>query len=109
MPHSQDSEASFRDDVVEPWLRERHPDAEIDEEHWVSETGAFADYWVDLDTVILAVEVGNDGSIRDECAQAFEYAGNDDRAVPVVIVPEGHSEPAVVQLFRALGVVIHEL
>lgn len=100
-------EDAFRDQVVIPWLREQHPDADLETERWVDRTGAFCDIWADLGTHILAIEVGNnDSSIRSEAAQAMEYAGDSPVAVPAVIVPVGHGEPEVVELFEERGVLI---
>ena len=103
------SEAAFQDRVVVPWIREQHPEADIETNRYLDhvENGAYADVWVDLGTHSLAVEVGNnDSTIRSEAAQAVEYAGYSPTAVPVVVVPVGHADPAVVDIFDARGVMI---
>jgi len=100
-------EDEFRDQVVVPWLREQHPDADFELERWVDRSGAFCDIWADLGTHHLAIEVGaNDSTIRSEAAQAMEYAADAPTAVPVVIVPVGHGEPEVVNIFEERGVLI---
>lgn len=108
------SEAEFADEYALPWLETHYPNASIERQHWVGGTGAFADAWVRIGdgmhpAVILAVEIGNDRGVRNDCAQAIEYAGNHDRAVPYVIIPAYHAEHSVVDVFRNRGVVIVEL
>lgn len=101
------SEEQFRDQVVVPWLREQHPDADLELEKWVDRSGAFCDVWLDLGTHFLAIEVGaNDSTVREEAAQAIEYAADRPTAVPVVIVPVGHGESEVVDIFEERGVLI---
>lgn len=101
------SEERFRDEVVIPWIREHHPDADLELERWVDRSGAFCDIWVSLSTHSLAIEVGNnDSTVREEAAQAMEYAADSPTAVPVVIVPVGHGEPEVVRIFEERGVMI---
>lgn len=107
MPHIP--EFQFRDEVVVPWLREQHPDAGIETERYLDhlEHGGFADVWVDLGTHSLAVEVGNNEStVGAEAQQAIKYADYSPTAVPVVIVPVGHADPAVVDIFEGRGVLV---
>jgi len=95
------SEDEFHDRVVGPRLRDRFGADAVEHEKYLDGTGAFADYWVDLDVVVLAVEVENDAdAVRSGVAQALEYAQNDDRAVPVVITPEGRVEQAQADQLR---------
>lgn len=110
MPHI--SEDEFRDTVVVPWLREQHPDAGIETERYLDHLvhGGFADVWVDLNTHSLAVEVGNNEStVGAEAQQAIKYAGYSPTAVPVVIIPVGHADPAVVDIFEGRGVLVFML
>lgn len=105
-----DSERQFRDEYVVPWLRERHPHADMELERWVERTGAFCDIWLDLGTHILAIEVGRkDRNIRGEAAQAQEYAAEHPDAVPVVVVPKGHREREVKHVFQERGVLVWEV
>lgn len=61
----------------------------------------YPDFWVHVGDVRLAIEVENDaGSIRAGTAQAREYAKSDPRAVPVVYVPESHTQNAAVDFWR---------
>lgn len=100
MTHESEREYA---DAVEEHLVDLFGRRAVDREHYVSDTGAFADFWVDLGVVILAVEVENDeDSVRPGVAQALEYALNDPRAVPVVVTPPGHVEDAQVQAMRAI-------
>jgi len=81
----------------------------IERQKWLSGISGYADFWIELPEVTLAVEVENDtGSIRPGCAQAMEYASADSDAVPVLCVPEGHTESKVVEIFRGRGVLIKE-
>lgn len=109
------TERRFADEYALPWLRDRFPDASIETQRWVDATDGFVDAWVELPGdrvapgIVLAVEIGNDDSVRDECAQAVEYASNHARAVPYVIIPDRHADGAVVDVFRSRGVVVVEL
>jgi hypothetical protein len=118
-------EDKFTDDFVVPWLQTRFPHAAIDREKWLGNaddvdvtdpTNGYADVWIrtPCDTgvdpgIIAAVEVGNDDTVRDEVAQAVEYASVNDRAVPYVVIPADHADGGVVQTFRCRGVVVVEL
>lgn len=96
------SEAAFVESLQERFERQFGADA-IEREYWCDDTGCFADFWVDVGDLILAIEVENDeDSVRSGVAQALEYAANDPRAVPVVYVPAGHVERAQVQALRSV-------
>jgi len=95
------SEAKFHERVVGPRLRELFGVDAVEHEKYLDGTTAFADYWVDLGVVVLAIEVKNDAdAVRSGVAQALEYAQNDDRAVPVVVTPEGQVEQAQADQLR---------
>lgn len=95
------SEAHFTHHV-DRYLRALFGDGTVERQKWLPGTTAYADFWVDLGIVVLAIEVENDAdSVRNGVAQAFEYAANDPRAVPVVLVPSGHVEAAQVDALRA--------
>jgi len=101
------SEAEFRDSVVSPRLQSLFGAEAVEDEKYLDGTGAYADYWVDLDVVILAIEVENDAdSVRSGVAQALEYAQNDDRALPALITPEGHVEQAQADQLRDICPII---
>lgn len=101
-------ESAFVEGAVIPFLREHYRRAAITQEKWLGETGGFCDVWVESPPVILAVEVGTQ-AVRDECAQAVEYSTNHPAAAPVVILPEGHGDPATVRNWQRRGVVIETL
>lgn len=101
------SEAEFHDRVVTPRLQSRFGADAVEHEQYLEETTAYADYWVDLGVVILAIEVENDAdSVRSGVAQALEYAQNDDRAVPLVITVEGHVDAAQADQLRDICPII---
>lgn len=95
------SEKRFTEEIVIPWLKEQHPDAVIEQQHYIEDPRGFADLWVDVGSHILAVEVGNnDASIREESAQAIEYADDHPNARPMVIVPEDHGDRTSIRIWR---------
>jgi len=101
------SEAEFHDRVVGPRLQSLFGADAVEHEKYLDGTSAYADYWVNLGVVILAIEVENDAdSVRSGVAQALEYAQNDDRAVAVVITPEGHVEQAQADQLRDICPII---
>lgn len=115
----------FAEDFAVPWIHDRFPHAHIERQKWLGNTDrldvddptdGYADVWIrtpgdtDVDPgLIAAVEIGNDDTVRDECAQAVEYASANDRAVPYVIIPANHADQGVVETFRGRGVVVVEL
>ena len=103
------SEAEFQDQVVIPWIREQHPDAGIETNRYLDhvENGCYCDVWVDLGTHSLAMEVGNnDSTVGSEAQQAIEYADYSPTAIPVVMVPVGHTDPDVVSIWEGRGVLV---
>jgi len=95
------SEATFADRVVTPRLETLFGSDAVEHERYLDGTGGYADYWVDLGVVTLAIEVENDAdSVRSGVAQALEYAQNDDRALPAVITPEGCVDEAQADQLR---------
>lgn len=118
-------EDKFAEDFALSWLRGHFPNGTLRREEWLGDddkpfvdypTEGYADAWVTPDTtrkidpaVYLAVEIGNDDTVRDECAQAVEYASVHDRAVPYVIIPANHADENAVEAFRCRGVVVIEL
>ena len=95
------SEATFHTAVVQPRLEALFGVDAVEHEKYLGTTGSFADYWVDLDLFVLAIEVENDAdSVRSGVAQALEYAQNDDRALPAVITPEGCVDEAQADQLR---------
>lgn len=103
-------ERRFTDEYVIPYIREAHPDATIQTEYYISDPRGFADLWVSLGTHHLACEVGNnDSSIRDESAQAVQYAGDFPHALPAVFVPDDHGDTAAMEIWRSRGVLIREV
>lgn len=108
------SEEAFARDYGFPWLNDRFPSSTIEKQKYVTDPRGFVDAWVSIPApedpaLIAAVEIGNDESVRDECAQAIEYASHDDRAIPYVIIPANHASHDAVSIFRDRGVVIIEL
>lgn len=105
------SESEFTEDHVIPWLQETHPDARLVANHYLGdEPEGYADLWVDLGSHILAIEVGNNhASIREEAAQAQEYADHHPAAVPMVVVPEDHGSDTAIDHWRSRNVLIRLL
>lgn len=95
------SERDFIEGYAIPWLKEQHPNATIERNRYIEDPRGFADLWVHIGSHILAVEVGNnDASIREEAAQAIEYAADQPNARPMVIVPDGHGERTSIRIWR---------
>lgn len=68
---------------------------------YLKETGRYADWWVDLDVVILAIEVENDWEAAIKgVGQAILYSKHSEKAIPLVIIPPGHIEEPEATMLR---------
>lgn len=89
---THESERTFHDRVVVE-LEQRYGAANVETDKYLQASGRYADVWVDIEPIALAIEIENDWeSVATGVGQALLYAQHDARAVPVVIVPPGHVE-----------------
>lgn len=96
MTHLDEDE--FRDRVA-AWYRDR--DMRVATEVYQPGPYWFADIVVTGDDITRYIEVENDAdSIRAGVGQAIGYAGADPNGVPMVVVPNGHTESPDVQRLR---------
>lgn len=103
---THESEKSFSD-KVEHILNEQFGEENVEEQYYLEESYRFADFWVDTGFIILAIEVENDFEAAFKgISQAYLYAAHDPRAVPVVVVPEGHIEEPEVTMLRGLCTIV---
>lgn len=90
---THETERTFHDRVVDE-LRERYGAGRVETNKHLQASGRYADIWVDLEPVALAIEVENDAdSVRPGVAQALFYA-HVTGADPVLVIPAGHVDPA---------------
>lgn len=94
-------------DKIERLYRDRYGDDAVERNRYLDETGRYCDLWVQTPDVTLAVEVENDAdSIITGVGQTELYAAHSPRAVPVVIVPDGHVDQPEWEFYRERSPVV---
>lgn len=103
---SHEDEAPFQDRVVE-YLENEYGAENVEENKYLPDPYRFCDIWVEGALFDYAIEVENsfDGVIEG-VGQSLIYAAEEENAVPVVVVPDGHTEePEVSSIRRSIPVI----
>lgn len=108
MVHEPESE--YTENVAE-WLEDTFGEENVEANRYLEATGRYADYWVDLGAVSIAVEVENDWEAAIKgVGQASLYAAHAENVWPLVVLPTGHvDEPESTYLSTSTPVAVIEI
>lgn len=98
MTHEYENEFARK---VGEYLIEQYGEENVEQNKYFSESRRYVDFWVDAPVVSLAIEVENDfDAVMEGVGQSLVYAGHEEGAIPLVIVPEDHVEHPEVDYLR---------
>lgn len=103
---THESEKSYTD-RVEECLIDEYGEDNVEREHYLEESGRYADFKVDTPVTTLLIEAENDFEAAFKgVGQALLYAAHYEDASPVVILPPEHiKEPEAEMLSRHVPIV----
>lgn len=98
---SDEPEKTYQERVVD-YLIEHYGEDNVEDNEYLSETSRYADVWVEGPVLTLAIEIENDfEAVFKGVGQTIVYAAHSDEAVPVIIIPPGHTEEPEASMIRS--------